>query len=599
MASNNALGESSHATEVRSGDRFEFGKNWTRFLQTLNDDRINAAEASLRRMLGIDSLAGKTFVDVGSGSGLFSLAARRLGARVHSFDFDPHSVSCTRELRRRHFPDDTSWNVEEASVLDADYISKLGKFDFVYSWGVLHHTGRMWLALDNAHRLVAPAGVLFIAIYNDQGSRSRRWVIAKRVYNWLPGMLKTPWALVAIAPTEFKAVVSAALSGRFGEYIRMWTRVDPNRGMNHWHDVIDWVGGYPYEYAAPDEIFNFYRDRGFALTIMNCKGVGFGCQSTSSGSYRSAPLVALILASRLPLMPSRAPVRVGFCIDSFNVGGTELNAVRTAEAVDPGRVELTVFHFHLDGPLRSRYEALGLRMVHLPIRNLYSPTTVKLGFRFAHLIRHLRLDVIHTHDLYTNIFAAPLARLLTNCRIITSRRWLYEAPRPGLNRLNRWSYAFSHKVLANSAEVARVLAEDESVPRRKIIEIPNFLSETAFAMDDDKRRMAQRLAWGVPEGAFLVGIVARLAPVKNHDLLLQAVSTMDDQVHVAVVGGGPRRGELELLAAHLGISSRVHFVGELVSSRNTHQYFDASILCSVSEDFQIPSSKRWPLGGRP
>ena len=269
--------EGSHAGEVARGGRFEFGKNWARFLATLTEDQIVLAEASLRRMLSVDTLAGKSFVDVGSGSGLFSLAARRLGARVHSFDYDPKSVACTEELRRRFFPEDESWNIDEGSALDVGYLGTLGQFDVVYSWGVLHHTGSMWSALANAAGLVAPRGKLFIAIYNDQGSRSRRWRLVKRIYNRLPRPLRSPWAVITIAPTEFKAATTAMVSGRFGGYLRGWTRPGPTRGMTRWRDVIDWVGGYPFEVASPGEIFDFYRERGFVMMKLVCKGVGSGC----------------------------------------------------------------------------------------------------------------------------------------------------------------------------------------------------------------------------------------------------------------------------------------------------------------------------------
>jgi 2-polyprenyl-3-methyl-5-hydroxy-6-metoxy-1,4-benzoquinol methylase len=265
------------AREVARGDRFAFGKNWADFLATLTEEQVVMAEASLRRMLSVDTLAGKTFVDVGSGSGLFSLAARRLGARVHSFDYDPNSVACTEELRRRYFPADESWSIDEASALDVGYLGTLGQFDVVYSWGVLHHTGSMWPALANVAGLVAPDGTLFIAIYNDQGSRSRRWRLAKRIYNRLPRPLKYPWAVIAMTPTEFKAATMAMLAGRFGDYLRGWTRPGPLRGMTRWRDVIDWVGGYPFEVASPDEIFDFYRERGFVMTRLVCKGAGSGC----------------------------------------------------------------------------------------------------------------------------------------------------------------------------------------------------------------------------------------------------------------------------------------------------------------------------------
>ncbi len=129
-----------HATEVLQGERFEFGANWARFLEVLDDERIRQAEESLCKMLGVSALKGKSFLDVGCGSGLFSLVARRLGATVHSFDYDPRSVGCTLELRRRYFPEDMQWIIEEGSALDSDYLSRMGRFDVVYSWGVLHHT---------------------------------------------------------------------------------------------------------------------------------------------------------------------------------------------------------------------------------------------------------------------------------------------------------------------------------------------------------------------------------------------------------------------------------------------------------------------------
>jgi SAM-dependent methyltransferase len=228
-------------------------------------------------MLETEDLTGKSFLDIGSGSGLFSLAARRLGARVHSFDFDPHSVACTTELRRRYFPDDESWTIAEESALHREYLTSLGTFDVVYSWGVLHHTGQMWQALDNAGLPVKRGGKLFIAIYNDTGSQSARWKWIKRKYNELPKPLRTPFAALVIAPEEGKSLLRSLLSLRPQDYWRSWTNCDQSRGMNRWRDIIDWVGGHPYEVARPEEIFDFYRTRGFTLARLKCGGVGLGC----------------------------------------------------------------------------------------------------------------------------------------------------------------------------------------------------------------------------------------------------------------------------------------------------------------------------------
>lgn len=255
-----------HSQETDAGRRFGFGANWSRFLDILDDARIAQAQDSLCRMLGVDSLLGLRMLDAGSGSGLFSLAARRLGAQVHSFDFDPQSVACTRELRRRYFTDDPTWQIEEGSVLDPQYLRGLGSFDIVYSWGVLHHTGSMWAGLDLVVERVRPGGKVFVAIYNDQGWISRYWSAVKRAY---VGSRAARWPLLLLhAPYLYGGRwLARRLSGR--------ARVA--RGMALWVDMVDWVGGYPFEVARPEEVIRFARARGLRLHELVTCGGRHGC----------------------------------------------------------------------------------------------------------------------------------------------------------------------------------------------------------------------------------------------------------------------------------------------------------------------------------
>lgn len=264
----------SFAEEIQAGERFAFGENWREFLRVLNEARISEAESSLRTMLRTDRLDGQRFLDVGSGSGLFSLAARRLGASVHSFDLDPASVGCTSELRRRYFAGDAHWVIEQGSALNRDYLASLGQFDVVYSWGVLHHTGQMWQALGDIAPLVSPnAGKLFIAIYNDQGRASHRWRWVKQTYCRLPWWLK-PLVLYPAACRLWGPTILRDLA-RLHPF-RSWNNYYHSRGMSPWRDVVDWVGGYPFEVAKPEEIFDFYRQRGFVLNQLVTAGGGLG-----------------------------------------------------------------------------------------------------------------------------------------------------------------------------------------------------------------------------------------------------------------------------------------------------------------------------------
>jgi 2-polyprenyl-3-methyl-5-hydroxy-6-metoxy-1,4-benzoquinol methylase len=256
--------------------RFAFGENWQKFAKDVDEGRIRAAERSLMTMLGVDDLRGRSFLDVGCGSGLFSLAAVRLGAEsVHSFDYDPASVEATEALRAKHLPD-AGWTVERGDVTDTAYCESLGRFDVVYAWGVLHHSGALWQAMGNVTERVADGGRFFLAIGNDQGRKSRRWRATKKLYNRLPNAVQAPYAVAVMLPLELRMLAVATVRGEPASYFESW-RTGWARGMSRWHDLLDWVGGYPFEVAKPEEVFRFCRDRGFELVELTTVGGGLGC----------------------------------------------------------------------------------------------------------------------------------------------------------------------------------------------------------------------------------------------------------------------------------------------------------------------------------
>jgi len=246
-------------------DRFDFGKNWSNYLSLINSERISRAEESLVEMFELKEFKNKSFLDIGCGSGIFSLAARNLGATVLSFDYDPKSVECARSLKKKYCQHDGRWEIESGSMLDKYYIERLGKHDLVYCWGVAHHTGDMFQALENLTETVKTKGQVLVAIYNSQGSLTKYWTFIKRWFVRYP--IIRP---ILIAMHAFMILFPSMLLKKLrGQKIP--------RGMSAWYDLLDWLGGYPFETSTASGIFEFFKKRGFRLEKLKTVGGKMGC----------------------------------------------------------------------------------------------------------------------------------------------------------------------------------------------------------------------------------------------------------------------------------------------------------------------------------
>ena len=253
--------------------RFDFGRNWGDFVRSITEEQIDEAERSLKYFLDIEDLSGHHFLDIGCGSGLFSLAAKRLGAQVMSFDDDPSSVASARHLKDRFADGVDDWRVEQGSVLDRGYIENLGQYDIVYAWGVLHHTGALCRAFYNTHLAVRPGGVLYLGIYNHQGVVSELWRIVKRIF--CGGAAGRIGATLLFYPLFFVG----------GLFIDVMHLRDPRvrfrdhkryRGMSLLHDWKDWLGGFPYEPARPEAVVAFFENLGYRLRKLAPPPIKFG-----------------------------------------------------------------------------------------------------------------------------------------------------------------------------------------------------------------------------------------------------------------------------------------------------------------------------------
>jgi SAM-dependent methyltransferase len=235
--------------------RFAFGKNWQSFAAIADEESISEAQQGLAKLFPNGEIRGARILDVGCGSGLSMAAALRLGASgVDGVDIDEHSIGATRDLLAR-FDVGNSWSVTKANLLDLP----VQPYDIVYSWGVLHHTGAMWRALKHVMEFVRPGGLLAVAIYRRTPACAF-WQREKRLYSSAPPPVRL--FIRSLYKTAYLSAIAASGRNPFGYVFNYHRRT---RGMSFHHDIHDWLGGYPYESASPEEMVGFLSRRGFDI----------------------------------------------------------------------------------------------------------------------------------------------------------------------------------------------------------------------------------------------------------------------------------------------------------------------------------------------
>lgn len=248
--------DSKFKEELQSGSRFEFGKNWKDFLSTVTEAELNKAAEDIKTWLNTDNLAGKKVIDIGSGSGIHSYVLYTMGAtELTSFDYDDDSVEATKKVWQ-NAGSPSNWKVMQGSVLDGEFVKSLGAFDIVYSWGVLHHTGEMWKAIENAISVVKPGGIFWISIY-EKGPGYTKALKLKKKYNRSSALEKK----IMIYSRILRLMAGRILRGKNPFKWNQRT----TRGMNVYNDLVDWLGGLPYEVASTEEITQFCTTKGLEL----------------------------------------------------------------------------------------------------------------------------------------------------------------------------------------------------------------------------------------------------------------------------------------------------------------------------------------------
>ena len=281
-------------------------------------------------------------------------------------------------------------------------------------------------------------------------------------------------------------------------------------------------------------------------------------------------------------------VRIAYALDNLQTGGTELNAVRTAERLDRNRFDVRVLCLQPNGPLRARLDAAGIPVSDIGIPGFLTVSAIRRGLEIKRFVKREGIHVVHAHDPYGNVLAAPWARLAGGVAVIASHRWWRDVHPPKVRVANRISYRFAHRVLTNSQSIGELVMREEDVPADRVVVIPNFVDPPAFEPLTAARRAELRARVGLAPTDVAVGMIANLNPVKDHAMLLRAaarVLAVLPDTRFVLVGEGRERQALTEQAKAAGIADRVLIPGRLPHEPGMPGMFDVSILTSREEGF--------------
>lgn len=253
-------------------NRFKFGKNWSKYASLVDEIRIKKAELHLQSRFNLSILNGN-LLDIGSGSGVFTAAASRLGARVKAFDYDLECVATTQVVAKTFGVIDKIDLIKQGDILGDEWLGAIKNADFIYSWGVLHHTGSLWQSLANIADNAKPKCIFVTAIYNDLGEETLRWTRLKKLY--VNRVLMRPILVVYSwysfwAKQQFRSLVTGK------NPLKSWIEYSiDSRGMSAWHDLVDWAGGYPFEASTPTRMIEFMAAKGWRCEeVWRNNGIG-------------------------------------------------------------------------------------------------------------------------------------------------------------------------------------------------------------------------------------------------------------------------------------------------------------------------------------